>query len=191
MVSYFDHKTKTVPRPTILLDKQTNDAHDNPVISIDDEGHIWIFSTSHGTSRPSYIHRSKRPYDIDEFELVPATRRDGGKPSRSQLFLHAGVASPAEGFLCFFTRYNYPAKRTICFMTSPDGVQWSAVAATGGDRRRALSDQRRRQSPKPVRCSTITPKERAELADQSVLHRNARLGRHLADGRRPTAAACR
>jgi hypothetical protein len=30
-----------------------------------------------------------------------------------------------RGFLCFFTRYDYPAKRTICFMTSRDGVKWS------------------------------------------------------------------
>src|SRR5262245_61630366 len=30
MVSYFDHATGQVPRPRILLNKQTNDAHDNP-----------------------------------------------------------------------------------------------------------------------------------------------------------------
>ena len=75
MVSYFDHATKTVPRPTILLDKKTSDAHDNPVISIDNDGHIWIFSTSHGTSRPSFIHRSVRPYDVDQFERINATRQ--------------------------------------------------------------------------------------------------------------------
>ena len=79
MVSYFDHKSETVPRPTLLLDKKTSDAHDNPVIAVDDGGYIWVFSTSHGTARPSYIHRSKRPYDIDEFELVPATRLDKAK----------------------------------------------------------------------------------------------------------------
>ena len=48
MVSYFDHQTGKVPRPTIVLDKGTRDAHDNPVISLDSEGYIWIFSTSHG-----------------------------------------------------------------------------------------------------------------------------------------------
>jgi len=126
MVSYFDHKTKTVPRPTILLNKQTSDAHDNPVISIDEHGYIWIFSTSHGTSRPSYIHRSKRPYDIDEFELIPATRLEGDKrvPITNFSYMQAWH-QPGSGFLCFFTRYNYPAARTICFMHSPDGVEWS------------------------------------------------------------------
>jgi hypothetical protein len=126
MVSYFDHKTGTVPRPTILLDKRTDDAHDNPVISVDDRGHIWIFSTSHGRSRPSYIHRSRRPYDIDQFELVPATRLDGGKRVPITNFSYMQVWHVAgKGFICFWTRYNDPAARTLFCMTSPDGVAWS------------------------------------------------------------------
>jgi hypothetical protein len=32
---------------------------------------------------------------------------------------------PDFGFVNFFTRYNYPADRTICFMTSKDGKNWS------------------------------------------------------------------
>jgi hypothetical protein len=40
MVSYFDHKTGTVPRPTLLQDKKTTDAHDNPVISLDSKGYV-------------------------------------------------------------------------------------------------------------------------------------------------------
>ena len=126
MVSYFDHGTKMVPRPTILLDKHTNDAHDNPVISMDDDGHIWIFSTSHGTSRPSYIHRSVRPYEIDEFELVNAVQQTSPTPKPIDNFSYMQVwHQPQAGFLAFFTRYNYPAQRTICFMHSSDGVQWS------------------------------------------------------------------
>jgi hypothetical protein len=127
MVSYFDHATRTVPRPTILLDKQTSDAHDNPVISVDDAGHIWIFSTSHGTSRPSFIHRSVRPWDIDEFERVPATREEGGRDVPITNFSYMQVwHQPGAGFLSFFTRYRYPAARTSCFMSSSDGVRWSA-----------------------------------------------------------------
>ena len=126
MVSYFDHATKTVPRPTILLDKKTNDAHDNPVISVDDQGHVWIFSTSHGRSRPSYIHRSKRPYEVDDFELVPATRLDGDerKPITNFSYMQAWHTKD-HGFQTFFTRYSYPAARTICYMNSRDGEQWS------------------------------------------------------------------
>ena len=76
MVSYFDHTTGTVPRPTFLLDKETEDAHDNPVLSIDAAGHLWIFSSSHGTSRPSFIHRSRRPYDVDAFEAARSQHQD-------------------------------------------------------------------------------------------------------------------
>src|SRR5688572_6695423 len=66
MISYFDHQTGQVPRPRLLLNKRTSDAHDNPTLQVDDRGHLWIFSSSHGTGRPSYIHRSLRPHDIDE-----------------------------------------------------------------------------------------------------------------------------
>ena len=63
MVSYYDHEKCIVPRPTVLLDKQTGDAHDNPVISMDQEGHIWVFSTAHGRERPASVHRSLRSCD--------------------------------------------------------------------------------------------------------------------------------
>lgn len=126
MVSYYDHATGTVPRPTILLDKGTADAHDNPVLSIDEEGYLWVFSTSHGTTRPSCIHRSKRPYDVTEFERVEATRRDGEREVVIGNFSYMQPWHvPGRGFIAFFTRYKYPVQRTICAMTSPDGRTWS------------------------------------------------------------------
>jgi hypothetical protein len=126
MVSYYDHVTGRVPRPTILLDKKTKDAHDNPVIAVDDAGYLWIFSTSHGTSRPSHIHRSTEPYSIDTFERVPATKVEDGRevPMTNFSYMQPWFV-PGRGFLAFFTRYNYPAARTACFMTSRDGVHWS------------------------------------------------------------------
>ena len=113
MVSYFDHATGKVPRPTILLNKHTTDAHDNPTISIDDAGYIWIFSSSHGTSRPSYIHRSKQPYSVDEFEQVRQTNFSYTQP----WFI------PGQGFLFLHTRYA--GGRNLYWMTSPDGRDWS------------------------------------------------------------------
>ena len=126
MVSYYDHRSGTVPRPTVLLDKQTDDAHDNPVISIDSSGTVWIFSTSHGTGRPSWIHRSREPYSIDQFELVPATRLVDGKPVPFDNFSYMQVWNiPGRGFVAFLTHYHDPAIRTNFFISSPDGVQWS------------------------------------------------------------------
>ncbi len=127
MVSCFDHSARTVPRPTILLDKKTGDAHDNPVISVDANGYIWIFSTSHGRERPSYIHRSIEPFDIDEFERVPATRDVDGTRVPFTNFSYMQVWHvPGQGFCTFFTRYDDPVKRTIGFMSSVDGVNWSS-----------------------------------------------------------------
>ena len=113
MVSYFDHATGQVPRPTILLNKHTSDAHDNPTISMDDAGHIWIFSSSHGTSRPSFIHRSVKPYSVDEFERVLETNFSYTQP------WHV----PKHGFLFLHTRYA--DGRNLFWMTSTDGRDWS------------------------------------------------------------------
>jgi hypothetical protein len=132
MVSYYDHKTGMVPRPTILLDKRTNDAHDNPIISIDEQGYIWIFSTSHGTSRPSYIHRSSDPYNIDKFELVPATIQKKNEILPLDNFSYMQVWHIGEkGFISFFTKYGDPVERTTFFMSSPNGIQWSNLTRIG------------------------------------------------------------
>ncbi|MDB6123110.1 MAG: hypothetical protein JWQ71_2103 [Pedosphaera sp.] len=113
MVSYYDHKTGKVPRPTILLNKHTDDAHDNPTLMVDDKGFIWIFSPSHGTARPSYIHRGKKPYSIDEFERILVTNFSYPQP----------WWMPGNGFLFLHTRYA--DGRNLFAMTSKDGVQWN------------------------------------------------------------------
>ena len=126
MVSFFDHRTGTVPRPTFLLDKHTEDAHDNPVISVDDAGYIWIFSTSHGVGRPSFIHRSVAPYSIEAFEPVHAVQdEDSGTSAITNFSYMQAWHRDEAGFACFYTRYGDPARRTLFFMSSPDGVRWN------------------------------------------------------------------
>lgn len=135
-VGVFDHKTKKVSRPTIIVDKKTEDAHDNPVMSIDDAGHIWVFSTSHGTGRPSFIHKSVRPYDVSEFERINPTKLVDGKPVPMTNFSYVQMWNvPERGFFSFFTTYDQSlvadvdpssnAQRLIAFMSSPDGIKWS------------------------------------------------------------------
>jgi|GEM_PF-89146 len=124
-VSYFDHHTGQVANPTIVLDKHTNDAHDNPVISIDDEGYIWIFSTSHGTGRPSYISRSRMPYSIESFELVEPTEIVNGQEVPFTNFSYFQVYHiKGKGFIALFTKY-IKNRRVIGFNTSADGVKWN------------------------------------------------------------------
>ncbi len=121
MAAYYDHRRGTVCRPVILLNKQTDDAHDNPVLSIDAEGHVWVFSNSHGQSRPAFLHRSRRPFSIDEFELVWETNFSYGQPwhlpGRGFLFLHTRYASA--------TGMGTETGRALYQMTSPDGRAWS------------------------------------------------------------------
>jgi len=113
MVSCYDHNTGMVPRPTILIDKKTTDAHDNPVISIDSKGHIWVFASSHGTARPSYIFKSRKPYDVDVFDQVVESNFSYTQP----WYL--------DGFGFFFVHTRYKGGRCLYWMTSPDGVNWS------------------------------------------------------------------
>lgn len=114
MVSYYDHATGKVARPTLLLDKKTDDAHDNPVINLDDKGYVWIFSSSHGRGRPSYISRSVKPYDIEAFQLVWTGNFSYPQP----------MYYPGKGFL--FVHTWYVAGRGNYIMTSnPEGTVWS------------------------------------------------------------------
>ncbi|MHA1679474.1 MAG: BNR-4 repeat-containing protein [Promethearchaeota archaeon] len=114
MVSCFDHDSGLVPKPRILLDKKTTDAHDNPVLALDGEGYIWIFSTSHGMSRPSYIHRSTEPGSINAFDKILQTNFSYAQP-----WFMNGL-----GFLFLHTSY-FNGRRYLSWMTSPDGKEWS------------------------------------------------------------------
>jgi hypothetical protein len=115
LVSYYDHATGTVPRPVRILQRRTHDAHENPTLSIDAAGHLYVFSPSHGAGRPAYIHRSKKPYDITEWELLENTNFSYPQPwylpqSKRFLFLH--------------TLYRN-GQRTMNWKTSGDGRTWT------------------------------------------------------------------
>jgi hypothetical protein len=114
MVSYFDHKTKKLARPRVLLDKRTDDAHDNPVLAIDDEGYLYIFSSAHGTGRPSYIHKSQKPYDISAFEHLLTTNFSYPQP----WFV------PKHRFVFMHTKY-IGGHRVLHVMRSDDAKTWT------------------------------------------------------------------
>lgn len=113
MVSYYDHERGVVPKPTMLMDKRTSDAHDNPVLSIDGKGYLWVFVAAHGKARPAYLFRSREPYSIDAFELVWETNFSYPQPWYID----------GKGFLFLHTRYT--PRRELFAMTSEDGFTWS------------------------------------------------------------------
>ncbi len=117
MVSFYDHATGMVARPRVLLDKQTADAHDNPTLCIDDDGYLYVFSSAHGTGRPSYIHRSQKPYDIAAFDHLWTANFSYAQP----WFLKD------HGFVFMHTRYI--GGRVLHVMQSKDGMNWTEPMA--------------------------------------------------------------
>src|ERR1043166_4568794 len=128
MVSYYDHKTGEVPRPRILLNKHTIDAHDNPTLQVDSSGYLWIFSAAHGAGRPAFIHRSTQPYSIDEFQRVAVTNFSYTQP----------WYIPGAGFLFLHTHYGagkplgINAIRCLFWMASADGFHWNEPRMLAG-----------------------------------------------------------
>ncbi|QDT06211.1 hypothetical protein K227x_46190 [Rubripirellula lacrimiformis] len=114
MISYYDHATHQVPRPVVVHDKDgVDDPHDNPSLSIDDDGHIWVFVSGRGRARPGFKYRSTLPHSIEAFELVSSEEMTYPQPH----FI------PGKGFLHLFTKYT--GVRELYFETSLDGRTWT------------------------------------------------------------------
>lgn len=115
MVSYYDHRTHTVPQPVVVHDKQgVDDPHDNPSLAIDDAGHVWIYVSGRGQVRPGYIYRSAEPYRIDRFDLIREAEFTYPQPHLLS----------ADRQLLLFTKYT--GMRELYWSTSLDGKSWSA-----------------------------------------------------------------
>ena len=124
MLSYYDHKTKQVPRPVIVYDKiGVDDPHDNASLSIDESGYIWVFVSGRNTSRPGIIFKSNKPFAIDGFEKIKT-----GEMTYPQPWWFTG-----KGFFYLFTKYTNG--RELYWSESADGKTWSPdqkLAGMGG-----------------------------------------------------------
>ncbi len=116
MAGYYDHKTGKVPKPTLILEKETggdgHDAHHNPALSIDDKGYLWVFAPSHG-GKDGFVYKSRKPYSTDAFDLV--MQREFSYPEPWYF--------PGFGHMFLFTRYTHG--RELYMSTSPDGINWT------------------------------------------------------------------
>ncbi len=124
MASYYDHKTGTVPRPTIVHDKEgVNDPHDNGSILIDEQGYVWVFVSGRGRKRMGFKYRSVEPYSVDAFERITEEEMTYPQP----------WVIPGKGILHCFTKYT--KGRELYWETSADGRTWTEdrkLAALGG-----------------------------------------------------------
>jgi len=119
-ISYFDHATGKLARPIELLTRDVIDAHENPVLCIDDQGHLLVFCPAHGSRRPSDILRSRRPHDIGAWDRV-ATFAPGDNFSYPQPWWIDG-----HGVVFLHTFYEEGKRRRLGVTRSRDGVDWSA-----------------------------------------------------------------
>ncbi|MEM9588372.1 MAG: BNR-4 repeat-containing protein, partial [Planctomycetota bacterium] len=123
MIGYFDHETGSVPKPVVVHDKQgVDDPHDNPSLSIDDQGYLWVFVSGRARSRPGFKYRSRKPWDIDGFDLIAQEELTYPQPQRTG----------AAGFLHLFTKYT--GRRELYFESSEDGFTWTSDQKLAGIR---------------------------------------------------------
>ena len=124
MLSYYDHKKSVVPKPAIVFDKTgVDDPHDNASLSIDQQGHIWVFVSGRNTSRPGIILKSRVPYGIDDFERI----REGEMTYPQPWWIKD------SGFFYLFTKYTNG--RELYWSFSKDGIAWEPdqkLAGMGG-----------------------------------------------------------
>ncbi|MDD2381160.1 MAG: BNR-4 repeat-containing protein [Mariniphaga sp.] len=128
MIGIYDHNTGKVSKPTIVYDKKgVNDPHDNPSIMIGDDGHLWVFVSGRGRGRSGFKFRSKKPYDIEAFEMISEKEITYPQPWNT-----------SNGYLHLFTKYT--GVRQLFFESSTDGFTWTedkllaAIAENQGER---------------------------------------------------------
>lgn len=118
MISYYDHEKHRVPKPTVVRDQRgVDDPHDNPSLTIDDEGYIWVFIAGRARHRPGRIFRSREPYSIDAFDLIIEREQ-----TYSQIW-----RVPGKGFFHLLTLYTNG--RELYFETNKDGKNWTPEPA--------------------------------------------------------------
>ncbi len=114
MVSYYDHKTGTVPRPRILLDKQTDRRPRQP-----DAVAGWLRLPLDLLQRARHVATGVHP---------PQRRRrtrstpSNGSRRRTSPIRSPGIC-PTTGF-CSCTPVTSRGNRRLFWMTSADGVHW-------------------------------------------------------------------
>ena len=121
LISCFDHRTRTVPRPVIVHDKAgVNDPHDNASLSVDDDGYLWVFISGRGRTRPGILYKSLKPYSIEGFKKIFEGEITYPQPWHVE----------NEGFILMFTKYTNG--RELYWSASDDGNSWKPSKLLAG-----------------------------------------------------------
>lgn len=95
-ISCYDHGAGTFQRPVVLGRNPNMDAHRNPTLLIDEEGHLYVFYGAHG--HPTRVVSAQAPYDISQW----APRTDIADPRTS--YPQPWELTPGE----IFVSYRHP-----------------------------------------------------------------------------------
>ncbi|MFH1500210.1 MAG: BNR-4 repeat-containing protein [Verrucomicrobiota bacterium] len=124
MIGAYDHSTGLVCRPTLVYSRNfVDDPHDNASLSLDEEGHIWLFVSGRNTTREARFFRSDSPFSIESFQDMGSTVATYPQPHWFE----------GRGFLHLFTKYT--AGRELYWSTSRNGDNWGSdqkLAGIGG-----------------------------------------------------------
>lgn len=113
-ISFYDHNAHEWAYPVVIGENPDGDAHRNPTLLTDEEGHLYMFWGAHG--HESFVHRSVRPHDISAWEERAPIEPDEGSTSYPQPWMLR------EGEI-FVSYRKAPGWR---FRTSTDGAaSWS------------------------------------------------------------------
>ena len=135
MISYYDHEKDLVPRPTIIHDKKgVDDPHDNSTMTIDENGHIWVYVAGRSRVRPGFVYRSVKPHDIERFELISSDEFCYAQP----------FAVPGAGIVELFTKYT-GARELYWNFRKPDGSRGKDQKLAGMEGQYQTSFQRDRR----------------------------------------------
>lgn len=118
-IGYYDHSAGRFTRPVSVVVRDVNDAHENPVLCLDPQGHLLVFCPGHGNWRQSDLFRSRRAHDLSAFDLVRSWPKNDNF-SYPQPWWIQGV-----GCVLLHTRYDEKGCRRLAVTVSPDGLDWS------------------------------------------------------------------
>ncbi len=124
MISYYDHRLRSFPRPVVVCDKMgVREPFDNASLSIDSRGFIRVFVSGRSRTRPGLIYKSLKPYSIDAFEIVA---------EREMIYPQPWTAGD-ESLLLLYSRAAWGDE--LMFERSLDGITWEGakkLSAFGG-----------------------------------------------------------
>lgn len=130
MVGAFDHTTRRLAAPVVLMDDLPAGAYGCPAMSLDESGRLWVFVAVLGAEHPSVILRSTEPYRIDAWEMV--MEMEFQQPQAWHV--------PGHGLMLLHTRQVEGMSR-VHFTSSADGLSWSrpTILATFGEGQSCIS----------------------------------------------------